>query len=159
MTIVLIIVGLILALAALAGCVFPVIPGPALSYVALLIVAWAKDWTPFSTTFLIIMFVLVVVVSVLDYVVGILGAKKFGASKYGVIGSIVGTLAGIFFFPPFGMLAGAIVGALAGELLAGKKGSAALKAGWGVIVGNLIGAGLKLAYCAVGLLFCIKALF
>lgn len=159
MTIVLIIIGLILALAALAGCLFPVIPGPALTYVALLIIALAKNWTPFSTTFLIIMFLLVVVVSVLDYVVGILGAKKFGATKYGIIGSIVGTLAGIFFFPPFGMLAGAIIGAIAGELIAGKKGLTAFKAGWGVIVGSLVGAGLKLAYCSVGLFFCIKALF
>ena len=121
MTIALIIIGLLIALVGLAGCIVPLIPGPPLSFSALIIISYAKNWEPFSATFLIIMAVFTLAVTISDYVVPVRGAKKHGASKLGVWGSIIGMLVGLLFFPPWGMLLGAIVGALSGELLAGKK--------------------------------------
>ena len=159
MTTALIILGLLLVLIGFVGCLIPVVPGPILSFLALLTLAYAKNWEPYSATFLIIMGCAALIVTGLDYVVGVLGAKKFGASKWGLIGSVAGVLIGVFCFPPLGMLLGAIVGALAGELLAGKTGKAALRAGWGVFVGNVVGVGLKLAFCGIMLFFYIKALF
>jgi uncharacterized protein YqgC (DUF456 family) len=155
----LIILGLLFAMVGLAGCILPVIPGPPFSFLALIILSWAKDWEPFSSTFLIIMAGLTILLTILDYVVPVIGAKKYGASKLGLWGSIIGILIGLFFFPPLGMLIGAIVGALAGELIAGKEIKKALRAGWGVFVGNMLVIVLKLAFSGVILFFYAKEIF
>ncbi|TET82435.1 MAG: DUF456 domain-containing protein [Desulfobacteraceae bacterium] len=159
MTIALIIIGLLIALVGLAGCIVPLIPGPPLSFLALIIISYAKNWEPFSATFLIIMAVFTLAVTISDYVVPVRGAKKYGASKLGVWGSIIGMLVGLLFFPPWGMLLGAIVGALSGELLAGKKSKKVLRAGWGVFIGNMVAMGLKLALSGVMLFFYVKEMF
>jgi len=159
LTIVLIILGLLFALVGLVACILPVIPGPPLSLLALIILSYAKNWEPFSSTFLVFMAGLTILVTLLDYVVPAAGAKKYGASKFGVWGSIIGMVIGLFFFPPWGMLTGALVGALAGEVVAGKEGKKVLRAGWGVFVGNVVGIGLKLALSGVMLFFYIKGMF
>lgn len=94
MTVVLIIVGLLFALAGIIGCLLPVIPGPALSFLSLMILSYAREWAAFSPTFLVVMGILAIIVSILDYVVPASGAKKFGASKWGVSGSLGGMLIG-----------------------------------------------------------------
>jgi uncharacterized protein len=159
MTLFLIILGLLVSIIGLAGCILPVIPGPPLSFVALILLSIAKDWQVFSPTFLWIMAALTILVTILDYVVPAAGAKKYGASKLGVWGSIIGMFVGLFFFPPWGMLFGALIGAVLGEFIVGKQGDQALKAGWGVFVGNLMGVGLKMAASAVMLLYYIKEMF
>ena len=158
MDIALIIIGLILAIAGMVGCILPVIPGPMLSFSALVIISWTKNWQIFSQTFLIVMGVLTALLIMLDYVAPALGAKKYGASKRGMWGSAIGMVIGIFFIPPWGMIVGAFVGALAGELASGKSGRTALRAGWGILVGNVLGVGLKLAFTAVVLFYYIKAM-
>ena len=95
LTISLIILGLLIALAGLISCILPILPGPPLSFLAVMILSYAKNWEPFSPFFLILMAGLALLVTVLDYVVSALGAKKYGASKLGIAGSIVGMLAGI----------------------------------------------------------------
>ncbi len=159
MTIALIILGLLCALVGLVGCLLPIIPGPPLSFLALIILSFARNWEPFSTTFLIVMAGLTLLVTVLDYVVPFIGAKKYGASKLGVWCSMIGMLIGVFFFPPWGMLIGAFVGAIAGEVLSGKEGKRSLRAAWGVFLGNVLGVGLKLAFCGAILFFYIKEMF
>jgi len=156
--IVLISLGLLFALVGLAGCILPFIPGPPLSFLALIILSYAKNWEPFSSTFLIIMAGLTILVTILDYVVLPAAAKRYGASKLGMWGSIIGMLIGLFLFPPWGMLIGAIVGVLVGELVAGKEGRKALRAGWGVFVGNMVVIGLKLAFSGVILFFYVRGM-
>ncbi len=95
-------------------------------------------------------------VSILDYVVPVVGAKKYGASKWGVWISMIGMFIGLLFFPPWGMLIGAFTGALAGELVAGKQGRKSLRAAWGVFVGNVVSIGFKLAYCGAIIFFYVK---
>ena len=158
MNIALIIIGLILAIAGMVGCILPIIPGPILSFSALILLSWTKNWQIFSHTFLIVMGVLTALLIILDYVAPALGAKKYGASKRGMWGSAIGMIIGIFFIPPWGMIVGAFVGALAGELSSGKSGRTALRAGWGILVGNVLGVGLKLAFTAVVLFYYIKAM-
>ena len=159
MTIVLIILGLLLALVGLIGCILPIIPGPSISFLALIILSYAKNWEPFSSTFLIIMAGLAILVTILDYVVPVGGAKKYGASKSGVWAAMAGMLIGVFVFPPWGMIMGAFGGALIGELLARKEGREALRAGFGVFVGIMVGTGLKLAFSGTILFFYIKEMF
>ncbi|UCH00206.1 MAG: DUF456 domain-containing protein [Deltaproteobacteria bacterium] len=156
--IVLIIFGLLLALIALVGCILPFIPGPPLSFLALIILSYAKDWEPFTSTFLITMAGLTILLTTLDYVVPAAGAKRYGASKLGMWGSITGMLIGLFLLPPWGMFIGAIAGVLVGELVAGKEGKKALRAGWGVIVGNMVVIGLKLAFSGVILFFYVRGM-
>ncbi len=143
----------------MVGCVLPVIPGPILSFAALLLLSWIKNWQIFSQTFLIVMGAVTVLLILLDYVVPALGAKKFGASRRGLWGSVIGMIIGIFFMPPWGMIVGALVGALVGELAAGKSGHEALRAGWGILIGSILGVGLKLAFTAVVLFYYIKEMF
>jgi len=158
-TTLLIILGLLLALAGVFGCIFPIIPGPPLGYLALIILSWAKGWEPFGTTFLIIMAGLTILVSILDYLLPAMGAKKYGASRLSLWVSMAGMVIGLFLFPPWGMIIGAFLGAVAGELLAGRQGKSALRAGWGVFVGNMLSAGLKLALTGVMLFLYIKEMF
>lgn len=159
MTIAFIILGFLCALMGLAGCILPIIPGPPLSFLALIILSFARDWEPFSATFLIIIAGLTLLVTLLDYVVPVLGAKKYGASKLGVWFSVIGMIFGILSFPPWGILIGAFVGATAGELMAGKEGKESLRAAWGAFLGNVVSIGLKLAFCGGILLLYVKEMF
>jgi len=156
LTTVLIILGILAAAAGIAGSILPVIPGPPFSFLALVLVSWARDWEPFSAAFLIIMACAMVMVSALDYILPAGAARWYGASKEGLWGSIAGLILGIFFFPPWGMILGTIIGAFAGELIAGKRGKSALRAAWGALIGNLLVTGLKLLYSGAILFFVIK---
>lgn len=159
MTTTVVIIGLIFALTGFFGCLLPVIPGPSLSLLSLVILSYAKNWEPFSIAFLILMTGLAVLVTVLDYIVPITGAKKYGASKLGVWGSMVGMLIGIFFFPPWGIILGAFIGALVGEMISGRQGKKAMRVVWGIFIGNLISVGIKLTYAGAVLFFYIKGMF
>ena len=156
MDVVIVVIGLILALAGIIGCILPIIPGPIFSFLALILLSWIKNWQSFSLTFLIVMASLTALLMILEYIAPALGAKKYGASKYGLWGSVIGMFIGIFFIPPWGMIVGAFVGALVGELLAGKSGKKALRAGWGILIGNVLVIGLKLAFTTVALFYYIK---
>ncbi|MGB6341041.1 MAG: DUF456 domain-containing protein [Candidatus Aminicenantaceae bacterium] len=157
--IVLIILGVICLIIGIIGCVIPGIAGPPFSFLALMLLSIAKRWEPFSVQFLIVMAVITVVVTTLDYVVPAAGAKKFGTSKAGFWGAVLGLFGGLILFPPFGMIFGAFLGAIIGELTVGKEGSQALKAGWGVFIGVMFGMLLKLIASGIMTFYFIKALF
>lgn len=120
---------IILAFAGIVGCVVPALPGPPLNLLSLIIL---KAALPEKLGFwlLIIFIILTILLTLLDYYLPTFGAKRYGVSKYGVWGSFIGMIIGIFFFAPFGMILGIIIGAFLGELYAGKTKSAALKAGF-----------------------------
>jgi uncharacterized protein YqgC (DUF456 family) len=74
----------------------------------------------------------------LEFASGYFGAKRFGATKWGAFGAMIGAIVGLFFpFP--GLIVGPVVGAVAGELVAGKRLVSAGRAGWGTLLGNLAG--------------------
>lgn len=135
--------GVVLTIAGIAGCILPFIPGPPLSYIALLTLLAVNSDT-FTFRFLGIWLVVVIAVTLLDYYVPIWGTKKFGGSRNGVWGATIGLIAGIFFFPPFGMIAGPFVGAVIGELMGGKDSSTALRSGFGSFIGFIAGTIMKL---------------
>ncbi|NIO05411.1 MAG: DUF456 family protein [Proteobacteria bacterium] len=155
----LVILGILVSLIGLAGCILPAVPGPPLSFTALIILSFARGWEPFSLSFLIVMGILTACVTLLDYVVPAAGAKRYGASRLSVWGSIIGMLIGLLFFPPWGMIIGALLGVLTGELVVGRRGKEAFRASWGVVVGNLVAIGLKLALSGVMLFFYVKEMF
>jgi len=130
------------------GAVLPVIPGPILSWVGILILHFT-EYAEYSTTFLVVSAIIVIAITVLDYLIPIWGTKKFGGTKAGVTGSTVGLIVGLF-LGPVGIILGPFFGALIGELIANKDDfSKAIKSATGSFLGFLLGTGLKLAFCGM----------
>ncbi len=144
MDIVLVVMGGILVFLGILGCFLPVLPGPPLGFAGLLLLHFSS-LAQFSVTFLVIMGTIAILASILDYLVPILGAKRFGGSRLGVVGAVVGLLLGIFFFPPLGIVIGPFLGAIAGELINGDDLNKAVKSGFGSFLGFVFGTGIKLA--------------
>lgn len=135
--IIIILIGVVLSIAGLVGCIIPALPGPPLNYLAILLI-YFTDIVDFSTHFLIVYLLLNIAVVIFDYALPVYGAKFYGASKKGIWGSIIGLLFGMIFFPPFGMILGVLIGAVVGELSAGKNESEAFKAGFATFVASMI---------------------
>lgn len=141
------VLGSLLMLAGLVGCIVPFLPGPPLCYVGLLIQQFQSE-PPYSTKFLVIWAAITVVVTVLDYVIPVYGTKRYGGTRYGMWGCVIGLLAGLW-LGPIGIIAGPFVGALAGELIANRSSDDALRAAFGSFIGFLAGTVLKLAACGI----------
>src|SRR5207248_5854746 len=86
---------------------------------------------------LIGMLVLTLVTYAIDAAAGYLGAKRFGATKWGLIGGVAGALVGLF-FGLFGLFVGPVIGAIAAELIGGEEIMKAGRAGWGTFLGGRI---------------------
>jgi uncharacterized protein YqgC (DUF456 family) len=153
-----IIAGIVLLLAGIAGCILPILPGPPLAYLSLLVISIGTSWQAYRPRLLVILGVFAVLVTALDYVFPAIASKRQGASKAGVWGSAVGMIVGLIFFPPFGVIIGAFAGAVLGEYAFGPDRNNALRAGWGVFLGILLGIGAKLAYTGVVAYFFIRAI-
>ena len=129
----------------LIGTVLPIVPGTTIILVAAvghrLLVGAEKGMNWWTIAILV---GLTLVSYAIDFAAGYVGAKYFGATRWGVIGAIIGGIAGIFtgFVT---LLVLPIVGAIVGEMIAGKKLVNAGKAGWGTLLGNLAGMISKLA--------------
>jgi len=95
---VLIILAGILMVVGILGCILPIIPGPPISFIGLLIMHFTK-FGEFTFEFLILMAALAIGITILDYVVPIMGTKKMGGTKYGVWGAGIGLILGLFFMP------------------------------------------------------------
>ena len=142
MDILLVILGVICLLVGLAGCFLPILPGPPVAYLALWLLHFT-GYAEFTVTELVVWGLLVVLAQAMDYVTPMLGTKYSGGSKWGNWGCAVGTVAGMFVFPPWGIFVGAFVG----ELLGGKASGDALKAGFGAFAGFLLSVVLKVTLC------------
>lgn len=90
-----------------------------------------------------------VVIVVLDYVIPAQGTKRFGGSKYGIWGTNLGLLIGLF-IPPFGFIIGPFVGAFIGELLFDQNNiNRAFKAATGSFIGFLASTFMKFVFCMI----------
>jgi uncharacterized protein YqgC (DUF456 family) len=141
------IIGIIFMLVGIAGCLLPLLPGPPLSFAGLLILQ-LRETSPYSTEFLLWWAGITAVVTILDYFIPIYGTKKFGGSRYGVWGSGIGLVAGLF-FPPVGIILGPFIGAFIGEMIFSNNSQVAFKAALGSFLGFLIGTLLKVVVCLV----------
>ncbi|MDT8401202.1 MAG: DUF456 domain-containing protein [Bacteroidales bacterium] len=146
-----------LVLVGIIGCLVPVLPGPPLSFIGILVLHFTR-FAEFRTNTLIILGLIAVIVAVFDYVVPIWGTKKFGGTKYGVRGATVGLLVGLFFGPP-GIIIGPFLGAVIGELMYKSDIGYAIKAGFGSLIGFMAGIGLKLATSLIITFYFIRGLF
>ncbi len=140
------VLAVILVVVGLVGTVLPALPGVPLVFCGLLLAAWTDGFAHVGAFTLFVLGALTVIALGIDFVAGLLGAKKVGASRHAVIGAALGTLLGLFFGLP-GLLLGPFVGALVGELVAGGTLRKATGVGVGAWIGFLVGAIAKLAIC------------
>jgi uncharacterized protein len=140
-----------LILLGLAGTVLPVLPGTVLVWAGILLGAWIDDFARVSVPTVVVITVLALLAWGLDYVAGLLGAQRAGASKLALIGAAVGTVLGLF-MGLVGVLFMPLVGAALGEYLARKDEVRAVKVGVSTWVGIMLGllAKLVLSFIMVG---------
>jgi uncharacterized protein len=148
MDILLIVIAVIAGVIGIVGSIVPGLPGPPVSWVGLLLAYFGRRMgdsdNEITLTFLLVWFVIMVIVTVLDYVVPAKFTKMAGGSKAASTGAIVGLLAGMF-IPPIGMIVGSLLGAFLAEILVEAKDvGAALKSSLGAFAGFLFGTGMKL---------------
>lgn len=141
-------------LVGIIGSFIPVLPGPPISWIGLLLLYLTKtvedDWT-----FLGITLVIALIVVAIDYVIPVIGTKKFGGSKAGMFGTIIGLLVAIFFpiLGIFGIVIWPFLGALVGELINNADSNKAIKAAFGSFLGFLTGTFLKFVIAIIYLGF------
>ena len=161
MAIIIDILAIIAALAGIAGCLLPAIPGPPLSYVSILLLYLFNNQDyEITGKFLIIWIVLVAAVTILDYVAQPYFTKITGGSELAVRCSIAGLIAGMIFFPPVGIIIGPFIGAFVAEFIINKKPlKNSLAAAGGAFLGFVLGTGLKLAVSGTLLYYTIRFIF
>ncbi len=146
MDVVLAIIGLICCVIGVLGSFLPVLPGPILSWVGLLLLYLTQR---VENNYWVLGFTLVItlVISVLDYVIPAKGTKHFGGTKYGIWGTNIGLIVGLF-FPPLGFIIGPFVGAFVGEMIYNSQDkNAAFKAALGSFIGFLASTFMKFMVC------------
>ncbi|MFI3289015.1 MAG: DUF456 domain-containing protein [Rikenellaceae bacterium] len=143
MDIILCIVALLFAVIGLIGAVVPILPGPALSFVALLVNYFSPN-PAVDTKWLLIWLVICIAVIIIDYLLPIYIVKRLGGSKSGTWGATIGMIVGFIAFPPLGVILCPLCGAVMGELMNDKSDtSRALKVGAGSFLAFAMGVGLK----------------
>ena len=142
MDIFLVVLGALCIIVGIAGSLLPVLPGPIISWVGLLLLYVTKA-IPTNLTLLIVTLVIVVVISVLDYVIPSMGTKRFGGTKAGIMGTSIGLVVGLFAPIPGGIIIGPFVGAFIGELLNKSNSKTALKAAFGSFIGFMASTFMK----------------
>ena len=152
------ILAVILGIVGLVGCILPVIPGPPLSWVGMLLI-YLTHPEGMTLGLLLAWLGIALVVTVLDYVVPSWVTARTGGSKTAARGTFVGMILGIIFFPPWGMIVGSFLGALLSEVIfEGRDVMGSLKPAFGSFIGFLLSTGLKLTASGVMLFYIVKFL-
>ncbi|RKS99714.1 DUF456 domain-containing protein [Flavobacterium sp. 123] len=147
MDILLLILGFICVLVGILGSFLPILPGPSISWIGLVLLYFTNA-VPANYWVLGISLLLTIIISILDYVIPAKGTKRFGGSSYGVWGTNIGLLVGILAPIPFGFIIGPFIGAFVGELIYNSKDhNRALKAATGSFIGFLASSFMKFVVC------------
>jgi uncharacterized protein YqgC (DUF456 family) len=141
----------VLIVVGLAGIVLPALPGTLFILAGIVVGAWIDDFTRIGVGAVIAVVVLAVLAWVLDYVSGLLGARRAGASRQAIIGAAIGTVVGLF-MGLVGVLFMPLVGAAVGEYLALKDHGRAAQVGVATWLGIMAGllAKVVLAFMMFG---------
>ena len=129
----------------LVGTVLPVIPGILLIYAGYLLYGFATGWHAYGLAAIVGWSVVTALVLLLDVFGGAIGARKYGATRFGTVGSLIGGVIGALAAGFPGLILGPFVGATVGELLRGRSHREALRSGWGTFLGFMAGSVIKIA--------------
>jgi len=128
-----------LLLVGLIGSVLPLLPGPLILFVAGILHTWLQPEAGMSWQGIALLAVQLVIAYVLDFAAGAMGARWFGASRWGIAGVFVGGIVGLF-FAPLGFILGPLAGGLLFELFFAKmRMGPAVKSTWGTLLGTGVG--------------------
>jgi len=149
MTILIIIFSIILLILGVLGSILPVIPGPPLSFIGLLLLHF---FTPFEMQkdYLLLFGFSAALITFLDYWLQVYSVKLFGGGRTSTIGVIIGIVLGLFIFPPIGVLVGPFLGAYIGAIIESDFDLLkSFKIAFGSLIGFLGGTILKFVYSIV----------
>jgi uncharacterized protein YqgC (DUF456 family) len=147
MDIIIVIIGFIFMIIGILGSFMPIVPGPSLSWLGLVLLYFTNA-VAINFWILGITLLLTLLVTVLDYIIPAKGTKNFGGSVYGIWGTNIGLVVGIFASIPFGFIIGPFVGAFIGELIYDNKNpERALKSATGSFIGFLASSFMKFVVC------------
>jgi uncharacterized protein len=133
-----------LLITGLLGAVLPFVPGPFILFIAGLLHSLLRPESGVSGWGIAILALLLAIAYVVDFASGMMGARWFGASRWGILGVFIGGLFGLMFSLP-GLILGPLIGGFAFELLFAKKEmKPALKSTWGTLLGTGVGLALRL---------------
>ena len=151
-------IAIVLMAAGLLGTVLPAFPGTTIIlFAAVLHRIMLGSEKSIGWRAISVLVLLTLISYALDFASGYWGARRFGASRWGMLGATLGAIVGIF-FGIIGLFIGPVVGAVAGEFVAGKKMIAAGRAGWGSLLGTLGGMiGKLLIALAMIIIFLMSA--
>lgn len=127
-------------------------PGTLLVWSGVLLGAWIDDFTRVGVSTVVIISILAALAWALDFVAGLMGAKRAGASKLALVGAAIGTVVGIF-MGLVGVLFMPLVGAAVGEYWAQRDQQRAAKVAFATWVGLMLGmvAKVVLSFVMVGI--------
>ena len=148
MDIILIIIAALLMFLGIIGSFIPVLPGPLTSWVGLLVLHFT-DAIPIDQSFLIITLIIALFIWLLDYIIPALGTKRFGGTRYGMIGTTIGLIVGLLAPIPGGIIIGPFIGALVGELINKSDSRTATKAAFGSFIGFLTSTFIKFVVAVI----------
>ena len=142
-------ISIFIMLVGLIGCFVPIIPGPPLCYVSLLIIHFFSSYS-LDAQFLINWALIITAITFLDIWLQIYGVKKFGGKKKAINGTMIGLFIGIIVPIPLGFILGPFLGAMVGAYLESVDNDLfqVLKIAAGSLVGFLGGIVLKLVVCS-----------
>jgi len=146
-------IALIIMFIGIIGILMPIVPNLPIIWLGAFFYAFFTNFEIVDKNFLILLGIIAVIGFLLDYFSGILGAKKFGATKWGIIGSVIGGIIGFIILNIFGLIIGSFLGALILEYAQGKSFKQALKSGTGTFIGFLGGIIVKiiLSFTMIGI--------
>lgn len=144
-------VTLLLFILGMAGNILPVLPGPPLIALGILIHRLWMGPESVSWTLVLVAIALAALAQLLDFALAWWGARRFGATWYGSLGALIGGVLGLIFFSLPGLILGPIIGAVGAELLQNRSMAVASRAGLGTVVGGLLAFVLKFAL-SIGLI-------
>ncbi|MBC3757042.1 DUF456 domain-containing protein [Hyunsoonleella sp. SJ7] len=142
MDIILIIIAGLFMILGILGSFLPILPGPITSWIGLLLIHFTNA-IPMNKSFLAVTFIVATLIWLLDYIIPAVGTKRFGGSKYGMIGTTIGLIVGLVAPIPGGIIIGPFFGALIGELIHKNDSKTAVKAAFGSFIGFLTSTFLK----------------
>ena len=143
MSVSLIVLAFIFIIVGLVGTFIPMFPGLPIGWLGLFVAFFSPDCT-LSIWTLVVTLLLMLIISVLDYVIPARMVKKSGGTKSGERGALIGSLTGIVFVNPIILIFGSFIGALIGELINDSKDiKKAVKSAFSSFIGFLLGTGVK----------------
>ena len=158
MSIFIFILSLVVIIAGFALTLLPVFPGIILVWGGAFLYAILTHFEKINWIYLLIFGCLVILSFVFDWLSGIIGAKRYGASRAGIWGGILGVFIGIP-LGPMGMIFTPIATTVLAEYLFDKNLRRSLKSGYGNFVGYLFGVFGKLILALIIIIiFLIKVL-